>query len=258
MTHVFLPNSEFFNDYKNELKTENGGDFKFIKRNDHKENPVLDILGNGVIVDFDYNVLHISLDIFKKKASYAENNISGFIPCLGGVQLRVFYYQEEWLVYGYNAFDINTNTFVTTSMKKHLNNISFDNLDEKLMHTFILNPFGCHLFYSISKLGKIEYPVRYENGLNVFIENDATISRNLIDQNSLIWWKLFNKTIEDISFIFYLKFISKNSYCVPKRYYNIVKSLKYKDVVEANRIKKRVIGDYLLSLNSYDLENIIF
>lgn len=254
---ILIPNQEFFKEFKKELKYENGGDFKFIKRNDQKNNPLLDILGNGVITDIDSNVIHISLDIFKRKQSYKENDISCFIPCLGGIQLRVFCYQEEWLIYGYNGFDVNTNNFITSSMKKHLNNVSFENLNEDLMYTFILNPFGCHLFYSISNDGVINYPYHYENGLNIFIEQES-VSRNLLDQNSLIWWKLFNKAVDDMSYIFYLKFITKKSYCIPKRYYSVIKTLKYKEVVENNKIKKRVIGDYLLGYNPFDLENIIF
>lgn len=254
---ILIPTQDFFLEFKKELKYENGGDFKFIKRNDQKNNPLLDILGSGVITDIDSNVIHISLDIFKRKQSYKESDISCFIPCLGGIQLRVFCYQEEWLIYGYNNFDVNTNNFICSDMKRHLNNVSFENLSEDLMYTFILNPFGCHLFYSISVNGKIDYPTNYENGLNIFIEQDS-ISRNLLDQNSLIWWKLFNKTIDDISYIFYMKFVAKKSYCIPKRYYGITKTLKYKDVVENNRITKRVIGDYLLGYNAFDLENIIF
>ena len=250
----FIPTKEFFIEFKNELQHEIVDDtFLFWSRLKRFENPVLDIVGNGIVTDLEYNILHMSLDTSKKKSALQGSGT--IFPYLGGIQLRVFYH-TNWYIYGNKP--LRPERFICSSMEEHLNQVDTTNLDTNKMYTFMLNPFGCHPFYCIDLNGNVIPLSNIVGDVNIVVEGEETF-RNLLDHNSFIWWKLFNRTIEDLSLVFYKKYIGKEPYCVPKRLAEICRFLKYKDVVtKKNTINKKAIGDFLLSQHSkYDLERIL-
>jgi hypothetical protein len=221
------------------------------------DDPLLNLVGKGIVCDKEYNVIHYCSGRILRQTQ-SDNYPSIHLP--GGLFIRMFYYEGKWRSSGLSSFDIPPESILTDKMQSNLETLqkTFTG-NTGFMYTVVLNTIGAYIAYAFDRsYNFVVFGELSISSVKLFWNpGTSQMVKTHLDPNSYVYWKLFVNTVNSVFTLYKSKFVFKMPVIVPKKYTAILYNLHKNYLSTRDPVTRRIVGNYIDCMSIHAIENIL-
>lgn len=233
-----------------------GNSLRFIKPlNVCFDDPNLNLLGSGIVVDTNYNIIHASFPRIK----VGVNKFLKGKEMFGGVLIRILMMNEKIILSG-----LNHNEFIlpTTNMDKILDNALasdyiLEMLNRRYCFTALIGLESIHFLNSFNLNNGLLENLNFDSNFckTENILNDLVVST--LNKQHYVAFRLFQNNVFAL-YNLYLHYHIRNRFAyIPKKYKSLLYELHGIHLKSKELITKRHVADLIDNLNPWKFEQLL-
>jgi len=209
-------------------------------------------LGKGILVDPFYNIIHASCP----RVSVLPNIVGPANEMHGGVLLRAFWFNEKWCITRMMSPDIPE--FPTSGMEHLFQQFQTSITNNRNMYTCLIGLKSFEILYTLVQTNQNKFYLT-KSSSNISCKLNSLKSQETLNLKHYVTYRLFQNNVYNLYNLYVQCHIKKKRVYIPKKYKSLLYELHglYLSSEKSIVITKKLVGDAVMSLNPWKLENLL-